>query len=102
MRLLTHQYTGLVPKLQQFGPLAPLQSLVAVQRRSLSPEEPVAAQLVGGLSLQLVWQDEVNEVTKPAQPVDVLPPPASTNVPQQTSPSSPHSPGPVVPAQLTA
>jgi len=61
-----------------------------------------ALQLDGGLSLHDAAHDDVRDVTWPEHPFDVLPPPASTSEPQQTSPMLPHSPEPDVPAQLTA
>jgi hypothetical protein len=87
IRLLTHQKRGLVPKLQQFPPLAPLQSLVAVQSLTVYV---FALQFEGGLSLQedAATQDDVSDVGPPAQPLLMLPMPLSTRVPQHTSPDA--------------
>jgi hypothetical protein len=93
IRVLTHQLTGLDPKLQQCGLATSVeQSLAAVQRRI----GKVPVHEAGGASLHVAWHEAASE---DALQLGTLPP-VSVKLPQQSV--EPHWPVPVEPAQSTA
>jgi hypothetical protein len=93
MRVLTHQFTGLEPKLQQLGfAVSAEQSLAAVQSRIAK----VPVHESGGASLHAAWHEAVSDAALQLGTV----PPLSVKLPQQSV--APHWPVPVEPAQSTA